>query len=168
MARLGRTFETNNINTTSLKQNGRPYCRRHFQIDAISGMKMLKFRINLHWIVFLTVHFTISQLWFRLWLGTEQATACPVHQVQISLIQVPSTVQVVIFLYTLLALFAKCSPFLTYLWNALHFEYHILHFSAGWCPYSFDEFLSRFPFWRLRWWKRFIILWMPCQCATDQ
>ena len=37
-------------------------------------MKMLYFRLKFHWSLFLRVQLIISQHWFRLWLGADQAT----------------------------------------------------------------------------------------------
>ena len=42
---------------------------------AFSWMKMLVFRLNFHWSLFLRVQLPIFQHWFRLWLGAGQATS---------------------------------------------------------------------------------------------
>ena len=42
--------------------------------SAFSWMKNLLFWFKFHWILFLMVQLTITQHWFRKWLGTGQAT----------------------------------------------------------------------------------------------
>ena len=60
------------FNTLRLKQN----CR-HFADDIFkcSWMKMYEFRLRFHWNLFLRLELTISQHWFRWWLGANQATS---------------------------------------------------------------------------------------------
>ena len=43
--------------------------------NAFSWMKMCEFRLRFHWNLFPMVQLTISQHWFRLWLGADQATS---------------------------------------------------------------------------------------------
>ena len=43
--------------------------------NAFSWMKMLEFRLNVHWSVFQRVQFTTFQHWFRWWFGADQATS---------------------------------------------------------------------------------------------
>ena len=43
--------------------------------NAFSWMKMLEYRLKFHWSLFLRVQLTISQHWFRQWLGALQATS---------------------------------------------------------------------------------------------
>ena len=43
--------------------------------SAFSGMKMFEFRLKSHWSLFLRVQLTISQHWFRQWLGAVQVTS---------------------------------------------------------------------------------------------
>ena len=38
-------------------------------------MKMFELRLKFHWSLFLSVQLTISQHWFRLWLGADQAAS---------------------------------------------------------------------------------------------
>ena len=47
---------------------------------AFSWMKMLVFRLNFHWSLFLRVQLTIFQHWFRLWLGAVQTTSHYLNQ----------------------------------------------------------------------------------------
>ena len=42
--------------------------------NAFSWMKMFEYRLKFHWSLFLMVQLTISQHWFRIWLGADQAT----------------------------------------------------------------------------------------------
>ena len=49
-------------------------------LKAFSGMKILEFRFKFHWKFFLKVQLTISQHWFRQWLGTEQVTSHYLNQ----------------------------------------------------------------------------------------
>ena len=48
--------------------------------NAFSWMKMYKFRLKFHWSLFLWVQLTISQHWFRPWLGTGQVTSHCLNQ----------------------------------------------------------------------------------------
>ena len=48
--------------------------------NAFSWMKMYKLRLKFHWGLFLRVYLTISQHWFRLWLGANQATSHYMNQ----------------------------------------------------------------------------------------
>ena len=43
--------------------------------NAFSWMKMFEYRLKFHWSLFLGVQLTISQHWFRKWLGADQATS---------------------------------------------------------------------------------------------
>ena len=43
--------------------------------SAFSWMKMFEYRLKFHWSLFLRVQLTISQHWFRKWLGADQATS---------------------------------------------------------------------------------------------
>ena len=43
--------------------------------NAFSWMKMFAYRLKFHWSLFLRVQLTISQHWFRWWLGADQATS---------------------------------------------------------------------------------------------
>ena len=43
--------------------------------NAFSWMKTYDFRLRFHWGLFLRFELTISQHWFRLWLGVDQATS---------------------------------------------------------------------------------------------
>ena len=43
-------------------------------------MKTLEYQFNFHWNLFLGVQLTISQHWFRQWLGTEQVTSHYLNQ----------------------------------------------------------------------------------------
>ena len=52
------------VNTLRLKQYG------HHFADAFSWKEMFVFWFKFHWSVFLNVQLTISQHWFRWWLGT--------------------------------------------------------------------------------------------------
>ena len=42
--------------------------------NAFSWLKILEFQFKFNWKLFLSFHFTISQHWFRQWLGTQQVT----------------------------------------------------------------------------------------------
>ena len=42
--------------------------------NAFSWMKIIEFRVKFHWNLFPGVQSTISQHWFRWWLGAKQAT----------------------------------------------------------------------------------------------
>ena len=42
---------------------------------VFSWMKMLEFRLNFHWSLFLRIQLTIFHHWFRYWLGAVQATS---------------------------------------------------------------------------------------------
>ena len=44
-------------------------------LEAFSRMKSFLFGLKLHWGLFLGVKLTISEYWFRQWLGAEQATS---------------------------------------------------------------------------------------------
>ena len=48
--------------------------------NAFSWMKILEFRLKLHWSLLLRVLFTIFQHWFWLWLGAHQATSHYLNQ----------------------------------------------------------------------------------------
>ena len=48
--------------------------------SAFSWMKMYEFRLRFHWSLFLSFKLTISQHWFRLWLGAVQATSHYLNQ----------------------------------------------------------------------------------------
>ena len=48
--------------------------------SAFSWMKMFEFRLKFHWSLFLRVQITISQHWFREWLGAVQATSHYLNQ----------------------------------------------------------------------------------------
>ena len=48
--------------------------------NAFSWMKMYEFRLRFHWILFPRVQLTISQHWFRSWLGTSQVTSHDLNQ----------------------------------------------------------------------------------------
>ena len=48
--------------------------------NAFSWMTMLEFRIKFHWSLFIRVQLTISQHWFRWWLGADQATSHYLNQ----------------------------------------------------------------------------------------
>ena len=50
-----------------------PYLQRTF-LNSFSLMKIV-FRFKFHWNRFSKVHLTISQHWFRKWLGAEQVTS---------------------------------------------------------------------------------------------
>ena len=47
---------------------------------AFSWMKMLEFRLNFHWSLFLRAQLTIFHHWFRYWLGAVQATSHYLNQ----------------------------------------------------------------------------------------
>ena len=47
---------------------------------VFSWMKMLEFRLNFHWNLFLRVQLTIFQHWFRYWLDAVQATSHYLNQ----------------------------------------------------------------------------------------
>ena len=47
---------------------------------AFSWIKMLEFRLNFHWSLFLRVQLTICQHWFRDWLGAVQVTCHYLNQ----------------------------------------------------------------------------------------
>ena len=42
--------------------------------NAFTWMKMIEFGLKFHWNLFTGVQLTISQHWFRWWVGAEQAT----------------------------------------------------------------------------------------------
>ena len=48
--------------------------------NAFSSMEMFEFRLKFHWSLFLRVQLTISQHWFRKWLGAVQATSHYLNQ----------------------------------------------------------------------------------------
>ena len=48
--------------------------------SAFYWMKMYELRLKIHWSLFLRVHLTIFQHWFRLWLGAVQATSHYLNQ----------------------------------------------------------------------------------------
>ena len=48
--------------------------------NAFSWMKMYEFQLKFHWSILLRVQLTIFQHWFRLWLGTNQATSHYLNQ----------------------------------------------------------------------------------------
>ena len=48
--------------------------------NAFSWMKSFVFWFEFHWSLFLKVQLTISQCWFRWWLGAEQATSHYLNQ----------------------------------------------------------------------------------------
>ena len=48
--------------------------------NAFSWLKILEFRLKIHWSLFLRFLSTISQHWFWLWLGTDQATSHYLNQ----------------------------------------------------------------------------------------
>ena len=43
--------------------------------NALPGMKNFDFWLKFHWSLFLRVQLTLTQHWFRLWLGAESATS---------------------------------------------------------------------------------------------
>ena len=66
------------INTMRPRQNG-----RHFTVtfsNAFPWIKMYEFRLKLHWSLFPRVHLRIFQHYFRIWLGTFQATTHYLNQ----------------------------------------------------------------------------------------
>ena len=73
------TYKTNDTECSALllTQNG-----RHFADDTFNRilMKMLEFRLNFLWSLFLRVQLTIFQHWFRYWLGAGQATSHYLNQ----------------------------------------------------------------------------------------
>ena len=48
--------------------------------NEFSGMKILEFRLNFHWNLFLRVLSTIFHYWFWWWLGADQATSHYLNQ----------------------------------------------------------------------------------------
>ena len=48
--------------------------------NAFSWMKILEFRLKFHWRLSLRVQLTISQHWFRWWLGADEATSHYLNQ----------------------------------------------------------------------------------------
>ena len=63
---------------TELTHWGRDKMAAIFQTtfsNAFSWMKMYEFRLRFHWSLFLRFQLTISQHWFRSWLGAVQATS---------------------------------------------------------------------------------------------
>ena len=57
--------------------------RRHFVDDIFKWVfliKMYEFRLGFHWSLFLRFELTIFQHWFRLWLGSSQATSHYLNQ----------------------------------------------------------------------------------------
>ena len=48
--------------------------------NAYSWMKTSEFRLRFHWSLFLRFQLLISQLWFRWWLGADQATSHYLNQ----------------------------------------------------------------------------------------
>ena len=48
--------------------------------SAFSRMKICEFRLRFHWSLFRGVHLTISQHWFRWWLGAGKATSHYMNQ----------------------------------------------------------------------------------------
>ena len=48
--------------------------------NALSWIKMFKFRWKCHWSVYIRVQLTIFQHWFRKWLGAEQAASHYLNQ----------------------------------------------------------------------------------------
>ena len=48
--------------------------------NVFSSLKMFEFRLKFHWNLFLRVQSTISQHWFRWWLGADQATSHHLNQ----------------------------------------------------------------------------------------
>ena len=51
-----------------------PFCQTTFSV-AFSWVKIVEFRLKFHWNTFPGVQLTISQHWFRYWLGADQATS---------------------------------------------------------------------------------------------
>ena len=64
---------TLSISWSPLGQNGRHIGRRQIS-NAFSWMKMIEFQFEFHLNLFPGVQLTISQHWFRSWLGIKQAT----------------------------------------------------------------------------------------------
>ena len=56
-----------------------PFSRRHFQKHFLQW-KCKKHQLKYHWCLFLMLQLTISQHWFRLWLGAGQATSHYLNQ----------------------------------------------------------------------------------------
>ena len=54
-------------------------CQTTFS-NAFSWMRMYEFRLKFHWNLFHRVQLTISQHWFRWWLGAGQATSQCLNQ----------------------------------------------------------------------------------------
>ena len=48
--------------------------------NAFSWMKMYEFQLRFHWRLFLRVQLTVSQHWFKQWLGADQATSHCLNQ----------------------------------------------------------------------------------------
>ena len=62
----------------SKPQRGQDKMATIFQTTFWSGfswMEIYEFRLKFHWSLFLGAQLTIFQLWFRLWLGANQATS---------------------------------------------------------------------------------------------
>ena len=55
------------------------FLRRHFQTHFLERKKY-EFQLKFHWSLFLRVQLTISEPWFRQWLGAEQATSHYLNQ----------------------------------------------------------------------------------------
>ena len=66
------------INTLRLKQNGRRFSRRHFQLHL--WMEIYMFRLKFHWSLFPMVQLTTSEHWFSEWLGAGQVTSHYLNQ----------------------------------------------------------------------------------------
>ena len=63
------------FNTLRPRPNG-----RHFPGNIFKCMKTYEFRLRFHWSLFRRVQLTMSQHWFRQWLGTGQVTSHCLNQ----------------------------------------------------------------------------------------
>ena len=48
--------------------------------NAFSSIKMFEFQLKIHWSLFIRVQLTISQHWFRYWVGAEKAASYYLNQ----------------------------------------------------------------------------------------
>ena len=74
---LGYKVKRNCMNTLRPRQNGRQFL---IFSHAFSRIKMCEFRLCFHCSLLLRFQLTLSQHWFRLWLGAGQATSYYLNQ----------------------------------------------------------------------------------------
>ena len=102
--------------------------------NAFSRMKSFVYWLKFHWRLFLRVQFTISQHWFRWWLGAGQAPShylnqcwphsltqiCSIRGRWVKITSVPSIFLVTTTIIKIFALKKSFTNVIEHIWNRLH------------------------------------------------